>query len=56
MAVWFSPNHGTEFSDVGTVFWDSFRAEFKDCFMAEFIAVNGSLESCNKKEKKKNKS
>ena len=20
MAVWFSPNHGTEFSDIGTVF------------------------------------
>ena len=45
MAVWFSPNHGTKFSDVGTVF----RAEFEDCFMAEFIAVNNSLESCKKK-------
>ena len=40
MAVWFKPNHGTNFSDVGTVFLDNFRAEFEDCFMAEFIAVN----------------
>ena len=44
MAVWFSPNHGTAFLDVGTVFWDSLRAEFEDCFMVEFIAVNDSLE------------
>ena len=40
MAVWFSPNHGIEFSDVGTVF----RADFENCFMAEFIVVNDSLE------------
>ena len=46
MAVWFNPNHGTEFSDVGTIFRDSFRAEFENCFMAEFIAVNDSLEIC----------
>ena len=46
MAVWFSPNHGTEFSDVGTVFWDSFRSEFEDCFMAKLIAVNDNLEIC----------
>ena len=45
MAVWFSSNHEIEFSDVGTVFWDSFRVEFEECFMAEFIAVNDSLES-----------
>ena len=44
MAVWFSPNHGTEFSDVGTVFRNSFRAEFEEYFMAEFIFVNDSLE------------
>ena len=46
MAVWFSPNHGNEFLDIGTVFRDSFRAEFEDCFMTEFIAVNDSLEIC----------
>ena len=44
MAVWFSPNHGNEFSDIGTVFRDSFQAEFEDYFMVEFIAVNDSLE------------
>ena len=44
MAMWFSPNHGTEFSDVGTVFRYSLWAEFGDCFMVEFIAVNDSLE------------
>ena len=48
MAMWFSPNHGTEFSDVETIFWDSFRAKFEDCFMVEFITVNDSLESCKK--------
>ena len=48
MAVWFNPNHGTEFSDVGIVFRDSFLAEFEDYFMAEFIAVNNSLEICKK--------
>ena len=48
MAVWFSPNHGTKFSDVGTVFRDCFLAEFEDCFMVEFIAVNNSPESCKK--------
>ena len=42
MAVWFSPNHGTEFSDFRTVFW----AESEDCFMDEFIAVNDSIEIC----------
>ena len=26
-------------------FWNSFRAEFHDCLMAKFIAVNDSLES-----------
>ena len=46
MAVWFNHNHGTEFSDVGTVFRDYFRAEFEDCFMDEIIAVNDSLEIC----------
>ena len=46
MVVWFSPNHETKFSDVGTVFWDCFRAEFEDCFMVEFIAVNDSLKIC----------
>ena len=49
MAVWFSPNHGTEFSNVGTIFRDSFRAEFENCFMAEFIGVNDSLEILLKK-------
>ena len=48
MAMWFSPNHGIEFLDVGTVFRDCFRAEFEDCFMVEFIVVNDSLESCKK--------
>ena len=48
MAMWFSPNRRTEFSDVETVFQDSFRAEFEDCFMAEFIAVNDSLEIVKK--------
>ena len=48
MVVWFSPNHGTEFSDV-IVFQDSFRAKFEDCFMDEFIIVNDSLESCKNK-------
>ena len=42
MTVWFSPNHGTEFSDIGTIF----RAEFEDHFMAEIISVNDSLEIC----------
>ena len=42
MAVWFNPNHRTEFSDVRTVF----RAESEDCFMDEFIAVNDSIEIC----------
>ena len=46
MAVWFSPNHGTEFSNVGLVFRDSFQAEFEDYFMTEFIVVNDSLEIC----------
>ena len=46
MAVWFNPNHETEFSDVETVFRDSFRTEFKDYFMVEFIAVNDSHEIC----------
>ena len=46
MAMWFSPNQGTEFSNVGTVFRDSFRADFEDCFMAKFIVVNDSLEIC----------
>ena len=44
MAMWFNPNHGTGFLDVGTIFW----AEFEDCFMAEFIAMNDNLESCKK--------
>ena len=43
MVVWFSPNHGIEFSDVGTVFQDT---EFEDYFMAEFIAINDNLEIC----------
>ena len=42
----FSPNNGTEFSDIGTVFRDSFQMEFEDCFMTEFIAINDSLEIC----------
>ena len=46
MAVWFSPNHGIEFLDLGTIFWICFRAEFEDCFIAKFIAVNDSLEIC----------
>ena len=46
MAVWFNPNHGTEFSDIGIVFQDSFQAKFEDCFMAEITAVNDSLEIC----------
>ena len=46
MDVWFSPNHGTEFSDVVTVFRVSFRAKFEDCFMDEFISINDSHESC----------
>ena len=46
MAVWFNPNHGIEFSDVGTIFWDSLQAEFEDSFMAEFIAIDDSLEIC----------
>ena len=37
MDVWFSPNHGTKFLGVGTVFRDSFQAEFEDCFMAEIV-------------------
>ena len=46
MAVWLSPNYGTEFSDVGTVFRDSLRAKFEDCVKDEFIAVNDSLKIC----------
>ena len=38
MAMWFIPNYGTEFLDVGTIFWESFWVELEDCFMAEFIA------------------
>ena len=45
MAVWFSHNHETEFSDIVNYFWDSFQDKFEDCFMAEFIAVNDNLES-----------
>ena len=48
MAVWFSPNHGTKFSNVGTVFRDNFQVEFEDYFMAEFIAVNDNPESYKK--------
>ena len=33
MAVWFSPNQGTEFSDVETIFRNSFWVEFEDYFM-----------------------
>ena len=51
MAMWFIPNHGTEFSNVGTIFLDSFWSEFENCFMAEFIAVNDSLEICKKVNK-----
>ena len=46
MALWFSPNHGTEFSDIGTVFRDCFWAEFEDCFMVKIRAVNDSLKIC----------
>ena len=46
MAMWLSPNNETEFSDFGTIFRDSFRAEFEDCFMDEFIAGNDNLEIC----------
>ena len=46
MVIWFSPNRGTEFSDIGTVFQHYFMAEFEDCFMAEFIAINYRLEIC----------
>ena len=46
MAVWFNPNHETEFSDVRPVFLDNFWAEFEDYFMAKFIAINDSLEIC----------
>ena len=46
MDVWFSPNHGIEFSKVGTVFRDSVPVEFEECFMAEFITFNDSLEIC----------
>ena len=46
MVRWFSPNHGTEFSNVWTIFRDNFQAEFEDYFMAKFIAVNDSLEIC----------
>ena len=42
MAVWFSHNHRTEFSDVGTIF----QSDFEDCFMDEFIAVNDGIEIC----------
>ena len=34
---------------------NGFRAEFKDFFMVEFIAVNDSLEGCEKKKKTKTK-
>ena len=46
MALWFSPNHGTEFSDIGHCFSEQL---FEDCFMAEFIAIKDSLESCKNK-------
>ena len=46
MVVWFSPNHGTEFSDIRTIFRDNFQAKFEDCFIVEFIVVNDSLEIC----------
>ena len=46
MVMWFNPNHGTEFSNVWTVFQDCFLAKFEDCFMAEFIVVNDSLKIC----------
>ena len=45
MAVWLGPNHGTKFSDVGTVFQNSC---LRTAFMAEFIAVNNSHKSCTK--------
>ena len=56
MPVWFSPNHRTEFSDVGTIFRDCFLAKFEDCFVDEIIAVNGNLEIFFKKTKTKTKS
>ena len=46
MAVWFSPNHGTEFSNIWTIFLDCFLANFEDCFMAKIIDVNDILEIC----------
>ena len=46
MAMWFSPNHRTEFSDIGTIFRDCFWVEFEDCFIAKFIVINDSLEIC----------
>ena len=50
MAVWFSPNHRTKFLSIGTNFRNIFRVEYGDCFMAEFIVVNDSLEMCKIKK------
>ena len=46
MAMWFSPNHRTEFSDIGTVFRDSFWVDFEGCFMVDYVAIKDSLEIC----------
>ena len=52
MAVWFNPNHMIEFLDVRTIFLEQL---FEDCFMAEFIVVNNSLERGKRKSKINNK-
>ena len=52
MVMWFNPNHGTKFLNVGTIFWDSFQAMFEKCFMVEFIVVKDNLESCKKNNNK----
>ena len=41
-----SPTMRLSFRTLGLFFWDSFRAEFEDCFMDEFIGINDSLEIC----------
>ena len=46
------PNHGTKFSNIGTVFQDCFPTKFEKCFMAEFIVVKDNLESCKNNNNK----
>ena len=44
MAVWYSPNHGTEFSDIGTVF-GQFKTELRRSVSRSVIG-SGTTRKC----------